>query len=191
MSWMWDAWNWFVNFLSAEFILTRRANSGSVVLLRALWSAFWIMVIAIILNSILDNGITCNPELTLIWKGFQAHPTWYAIVFAAVYTALYTRFANQWQYLAKLYNDLKVAEINHAKENTPLPAVTELLVKWQAAFVSDAIAMHLVSQDSFATAVGRYLDDQAVRKLFIDLNKEETFKKVKQRLDRAGVKLRD
>lgn len=187
----WDLWTGFVNILSAEFILMWRANSGAVVLLRALWSALWIMVIAIFLNSILDNGITCNPDLSLIWKGFQAHPTWYAIVFAAVYTGLYTRFANQWQYLAKLYNDLKVAEINHARDDQPSPAVTEILVKWQAAFVADAIAMHLVAQDSFATAVGGYLDNPAVRDLFIDLNKEEAFKKVKRRLERAGVMLRD
>lgn len=178
-----------MSFLSAECVLEWRANSGSVVLFRALWSAFMLMVVAIILNSILDNGITCNPEPSLIWKGFQTHPTWYAIVFAAVYTALYTRFANQWQYLAKLYNDLKVAEINSAKETVPSQAVNDILVKWQAAFVADACVMPLLSQDSFASAVGGYLYRPAVRTLFIALNGQSSFDDIRRKLADAGVTL--
>lgn len=187
----WDLWSGFVNFLSAEFLLRLRANSGALVLLRALWNAFWVMVIAIILNSILDNGLTCNLDLGLIWKGFKAHPTWYALVLAAVYTALYTRYASQWQYLAKLYNDIKSKEIDLASRDEHEERTSPLINSWKAAFIADAYAMHLVTQESYATVIGHWLSSEQIREAYLEANDREGYNALAKRLSTVGVHIEE
>lgn len=187
MIWLWSAWKWFVSQLSAEFILNHTSNSGAVVLLRALWTAFWVMVIAIILNSILDNGITSNLQPKLIKTGFQTHPTWYAIVFAAVYTALYTRYSSQWQYLAKLYNDIKSKEIDIASRMDDLECTGPLLDRWKAAFIADANAMHLATQESYSTVIGDWLRNEAVRTAYQEANDGAAYDALVKRLKAVGA----
>jgi len=187
MNWIWSGWNWFVKALSAELLLLYKANSGSVVFFRALWTAYWVMVIAIILNSIVDNGCTSKLEPGLVWSGFKAHPTWYAIVLAAVYTALYTRYASQWQYLAKLYNDIKSKEIDLASRGEHPERTGPLLDRWKAAFIADANAMHLATQESYATVIGDWLNSEHIRAAYLEANDEAAYNELVKRLMKVGV----
>jgi hypothetical protein len=189
MNWIWAVWNWFVNALSAEFLLAFRANSGAVVLFRSLWTALWVMVLAIIFNSILHNGLTSHFQPGLIWKGFQTHPTWYAIVFAAVYTALYTRYASQWQYLAKLYNDIKSKEIDLASRAPIQAPAIQLLDDWKAAFIADANAMHLATQESYSTVIGAWLRVSTIRDTYKDANDPAAYDGLISRLRSVGVEV--
>jgi uncharacterized membrane protein len=163
-----NIWTQMVYLISAEFLLKRRPNSGALLLLRALWTALCVMVIAIILNSILDNGITCTLDLGIVWQGFKAHPTWYAIVFAAVYTALYTRYASQWQYLADLYNRIKEKEIGLQNSPDFKKEAEQKLAQWKAGFVADARAMHLIRHDSFQTVAKTWLTEAMVSVAYDD-----------------------
>lgn len=163
-------WSSCVSFFSAEFLLKWNANSGSIVIARSFWSAFWFMVAAIIGNSFLDNGFSGSIDPVIVLAGFKAHPTWFALVFAAVYTALYTRFAAQWKYLADLYNAQKAVMINLSDAPGRETERAKALVEWKAGFVADAENLHLYSKDLFGTVVTTYLEDADVKNEYDEIN---------------------
>jgi hypothetical protein len=83
-------------------------------------------------------------------------------IFAGIYTALYTRFASQWSYLANVYNQIKAAECQAqagtGTERPPVPAIGH----WKAAYISDARELHLINKPSVASTVWHWTDDAAV-----------------------------
>jgi len=81
------------------------------------------------------------------------------IVFGAIYTALYARFASQWSYLANLYNNIKETEALDGDE--------KVVAEWKAGFIEDAENLHLACKSSFVTTVKVWGEDPLVKKSFI------------------------
>ena len=118
-------WHGLLCVVSMEFLFRWYYNRGSVILLRSLWTAAWLLILATWANSIIENGTGGSIDPGLILSTLRDHPTWYAIVFAAVYTGLYARFSSQWQYLAQLYNQIKSKEVDaEAKSGSPAADIT-------------------------------------------------------------------
>lgn len=164
-------WSYALHWLSFEFLLTRlkRANGGDVILLRALVIAMEFYAIAIVLGLFDSSG-----GLTLSWNAFWTelpkHSQWFGPIIAAVYAALYARFASQWSYLANLYNQIKGSEIRlltsiAEKKITKGNAdkVAEKLAEWKAGFVEDAENLHLATKNSIAAIIWFWLKVPEVR----------------------------
>lgn len=86
-------------------------------------------------------------------------------VFAAAYVAFYARFSAQWNYLASLYNQIAATAltlpINESQSDPRMHA-------WRAAFVEDAVDLHLAGKSMFKSAVMHYLSgDQGAFDAFV------------------------
>ena len=168
-----ERWSWLVHYFSAEWLLNRRPNGGDVIFARALLVATWGYALALLSYNVLDPQRTCvfNPRpcvfhldelLDQIVNNFH----WFGTVFAAVYVALYARFASQWTYLANLYNQIKGAEVRMSRDWANRKPV-ETLAAWKAAFLEDAEAPHLATKGSFVAVVKTWGEDPRVAQLFI------------------------
>lgn len=167
---LWDVWNSFLKYCTAEFVLAHKPNSGAVIMLRSLWTSAVIMCLAIGGDSMLDNGFSWGIDLNVLVRGFADHPTWFGLVFAAVYTAFYTRFSAQWKYLADLYNMQKSAFLKLTPTDRADQHTQRLLVSWKVGFVADALELHLFSKDLFGQVVIDYLGEAEVAREFDRLN---------------------
>jgi len=154
---IWELPSLALFFISGEFLLCWFANSGAVVLARALWASFFTLVIAFWGNSIVDIGFHGKLDLLMFIKPMQAHGVWYAYVFVAIYTALYSRFMAQWKYLGDLYNSLMSKTIDRGG----IANGGVQLAMWWAAFIEDAEVMHLATKESYAGPIKSLLEDPA------------------------------
>jgi len=104
-------------------------------------------------------------------------------VFAGTYTALYARFASQWQYLADLYNQIKAKEIDLANNkeceiakyremainstsDDPINTCcnpAHLLAEWKIGLIEDANTLHLSNKPPFESVVKLWNSDEVVR----------------------------
>lgn len=167
---LWDLWSGTLKLCTAEFMLDIKPNSGAVIMLRSLWTSTVIMSLAIGGNSLLDHGFSWGVHPDVLVNGFQAHPTWFGLVFAAVYTAFYSRFSAQWKYLADLYNMQKAAFLKLTSTERADQATMRNLVSWKVGFVADAQELHLFSKELFGQVVIDYLSDSDVAAEFDALN---------------------
>lgn len=159
-------------FLTGEWLLTNNPNGGHVIAARSVIVALEIYVAAVLLRSWASASWAFNPDLGQAGKEISETLPWFGAILAAVYAALYARFAAQWSYLANLYNQIMVAIVqcpddkvlnaNEGEEPTPTD-------HWMAAFVEDAMTLHLARKTLFAELVWHLLDGcPGVRKSFDD-----------------------
>ncbi len=174
---------------------------------RSLWSALWIMVIAIIANSILrtwsqcelhwgalmrvvfdpsafDEFTACTISTNVLLRGFQDHPTWFGLVFAAAYTALYTRFAAQWKYIVDLYNSQSSMAVSVNRSGLS-GAGRKAWATWRAAFIVDVDNVHLATKELFSLVIMTHLNDTAVSSLYDEWNADPNAK------DSASQRMRE
>ncbi|MGC4021500.1 MAG: hypothetical protein QM734_05955 [Cyclobacteriaceae bacterium] len=139
-----------VSWVSFEFFLTKFnwPNGGTIIFLRTLFISLLIFTVYVSLRIWLDNFKLDGHQLEVC-----------GAVFAAIYLALYSRFAAQWTYLANLYNQIKQAE--SAKENNQ-----EIISQWKAGFIEDAIALHLAKKPMFAMTINSWGKDEKVKACF-------------------------
>lgn len=167
------------NLVSGEWILRWFApdkNGGAVILTRALWVALTCFVVLQALT--LLGTYAAGEELEFSdWVGFlkwlrnrlSSERSLLLAIAAGAYTALYTRFASQWQYLAVLYNQIKAKEIDVAaqraaciesaadgsryresgKPDVSADEQSRLLDEWKMGFVVDAQHLHLSKKEPF------------------------------------------
>lgn len=111
---------------------------------------------------------------------------------AGSYTALYSRFAAQWEYLAALYNQIKAKEIDVAlravgttqsaraagliagapDELADRLSVAEYrLAELKNAFTVDAEHLHLANKEPFAASFTRWSKEPAVKLVAENLNR--------------------
>jgi len=83
---------------------------------------------------------------------------------AALYAALYARFAAQWTYLAHLYNQISQTEARNISD----PKAEPVIAQWKAGFPEDAEELHLATKSLFASVLKRWGDDPQVKKSFMD-----------------------
>ena len=192
------------HILSGEFWLTcfaNHRNSGGMIFARAVWVSV-LCTLAIVLGRLLcvANDGWCTPgrvsplpNSSCDWIGFARHEVGHIFnaygsvllaAFAGSYTALYARFASQWEYLADLYNQIKAKQIDvavsdvrdelHALrqkviENPNQPPddhfcnAAYLLAQWKAGFIEDAEKLHLAEKPPFAAVVSNWKSDAVVQ----------------------------
>ncbi|HEX2451656.1 MAG TPA: hypothetical protein VHJ69_10965 [Gemmatimonadales bacterium] len=96
----------------------------------------------------------------------SARPShWLGGILAAVYAALYARFAAQWTHLAGLYNQIKAAEVRAAESDTE--KTKQALANWKAGFIEDADALHLATKPMFAVIIRHWLAEEVVRSEYL------------------------
>jgi hypothetical protein len=147
------------HFLSAEWFLVGSANGGGVILFRALWTMAWIYGIGLVLRNFLDPSRSWQFSSIEFRRQLLESGQWIAGIFTGVYTALYARFASQWQYLAGVYNQIKAAESR--KDHDP-----EKVADWKYGFIEDAVEVHLALKPMFAGTIREWLKEDLVRQRF-------------------------
>src|SRR5262249_54481309 len=90
-------------------------------------------------------------------RDIAEHFAWLGPIFAAVYAALYARFAAQWGYLSGTYNQIKAAEASKAN------ASAAALASWKAGFIEDAELLHLSAKPPFCSVIATWGQEQMVK----------------------------
>lgn len=150
--------------VSGEYLLKRRPNSGTVVLLRSLLSAFTVYLVAIGIYSRLQPGSTWQPS----WHEFRvlvgSTLPWLGAIFAVTYAGFYSRFSSQWTYLANLYNSIMTAQVQAPRNESNSRAYSA----WMAGFVEDAEELHLALKPIYASVIMSLLKKPGVRDMYAE-----------------------
>lgn len=154
-----------VYWISGEFVLTKRYNGGTVVFLRSC------IVTVVLVTLVLPAKAYLAENTTFVFSGQQLKSElgelipWAGAIFAAAYAALYARFAAQWNYLASLYNQIVATSLTLSLEDS---RTDPRMHGWRAAFVEDAIDLHLAGKSMFRDAIVHYLSaDQGALDAFV------------------------
>lgn len=159
-------WSQLVQVFSSEWILTktRRSNGGDIILLRSLATAFSIFALFVALKHILDPARPWAYSLALLHADVLSGLPVLGALIAAIYVALYARFAAQWTYLAHLFNQITETEAR----TISVPNAMPIIAQWKAGFLEDAEELHLATKSLFASVLKRWGDDPQVKKSFVD-----------------------
>jgi hypothetical protein len=157
--------NQLIAAASGEFLLNYWPNGGFVVLLRSLWVTVLLYAIALALRESLAPGHDWSFSGMALRTAVAETIPWFGAIFAGVYAAFYSRFASQWKYLAELYNQQLLAALQypHAERSEDREEVMSI---WYAAFVEDAVALHLDRKEAFAEAILMHLKKPKVREIY-------------------------
>jgi len=148
-----------LNIFTAEFILKFIPNGGKAILLRSAFISAYLYLLAIAIKSFTgENAVFCFSVDQLRREVHETIP-WAGAIFGAVYASLYTRFSSQWSYLADLYNQQMEVASTTQFENEEM----ENFYAWQAAFIEDAVCMHLATKRGFSNAIHAMLKDQKIK----------------------------
>jgi hypothetical protein len=165
----------------------KRPNGGTVIFLRWVWVSAIIYVIALSLRSFFISAYPWCIDFWAFWHSLAETIPWLGAIFAAVYAALYARFASQWSYLAGEYNQIRqtMATWKYPSKNN-----CDHMNLWKAGFIEDAIDLHLATKPMFATFISRLLDDRAVVGSFDNITDKgpERRAQLEQRLRDMGIK---
>ena len=153
------------NFLTGEWLLRGRANGGDVIFFRAVWISIWLYVPFMALKSWAGSGWSFDFDLKALGSVIAETLPWLGAIFAGAYVALYTRFSAQWSYLSGVYNQIMAADAGITKRSDHQETVMNL---WRAAFVEDAVSVHLARKKGFAELVWTMLERDAVREVVDD-----------------------
>ena len=158
-----------ITWLSWERILaeTKRPNGGEIVFLRSLLialSVFSIYLLTIFAKHLADPNRTFSPNLHELLTELEKGIPIFGAIFAAVYFALYARFASQWIYLSNLYNKIVETEAR----TTDDARTVKILAGWKADFLEDALDLHLATKRVFAPIVLQWANVEAVKDHFVD-----------------------
>jgi len=146
--------------LSGEFFLKRHSNGGGVVLARSIFVTLLFYIVALALKSTTDSGATLSFSFSELTHDVNETIPWAGAIFAGVYAAFYTRFSNQWSYLASTYNQLMAAKSSITQDQANS---NQSLINWQAGFVSDAYTLHLDRKPIFKGIIDHLLSDEKVK----------------------------
>lgn len=147
--------------LSSEWLLTKLdiPNGGVIIIMRALLTSLLIFAIVLSLKNLIDPTKSWMFSFSdLRFQVMELIPL-YGILFGAIYTALYARFASQWNYLASLYNSIK--------ETEALNGDPEIISEWKAGFIEDAENLHLACKSSFVTIVKIWGENEKVKACYL------------------------
>lgn len=150
--------NGIVSFFTGEFLLTKfkNANGGGVVAARAAWTSMWLYLGSIWVREIVDPQSTLRPSWPAFRVAIHETITLLGAIFVGAFTSFYTRFSQQWTYLANLYNQIKATQVRSAgniEARAPL-------VQWKAGFIIDAMALHLARKDLFVTVIKNWYSEE-------------------------------
>lgn len=177
------SWNlgWIFGFFNGEFLLRASANGGGVILLRTVWASFWIFLLSLALFDFSAKDANFAFSSAQFWLLFHEKFEWLGAIFVAIYIALYSRFSEQWAYLAGLYNSIAQCKVEAAASPDFSSPATEPWARqlglssqqarfaiWDAAFLADAFTLHLARKALFFECVHQLLQKREVRAAFED-----------------------
>lgn len=155
--------SFLLDFISGEWLLAYRPNGGTVIALRTFFIAFEFVLCYWTARLLLGET---EVAVSVLLKAFAAGS-------AAVYAALYARFASQWSYLANFYNKIVEFEIKAGADERE----SDHFKGWVAGFIEDAVCLHLATKPMFSPAIHHWLTtDAGVAEAF----KENTINGVKE-----------
>jgi hypothetical protein len=160
MKFIYNVLSTIVSVLSFEFLLTkfRWANGGTVIFVRTLAITLLLYLLYISIVQGLDPARTSQFNGDELKKSIVSSIEIFGAIYAAIYIALYSRFSAQWSYLSNLYNQIKVVEASPGSN-------TAVINDLKAAFIEDAIALHLSKKPMFAMIIKSWGHDPAVKTL--------------------------
>lgn len=173
--------NKIICYLSGEFFLNNRPNGGTVILLRSVFVTAIIYSIAIALKSSTEENATFSLSFLQLKSEINQTIPWLGAILGGVYAAFYSRFSAQWSYLSSLYNQIMAtySSLSDTKQKS-----NETFSCWQAAFIEDALELHLATKPMFAVAISEMLLQESIRETFINFTVNG-----KQRLEELEAKL--
>lgn len=148
-----------INLLTGEFILKFMPNGGRAVLYRSAFVTAYLYLLAIGLKSYTGEHTIFKFSLEQFVAEVHRTIPWGGAIFGAVYAALYARFSSQWAYIADLYNQQLAAAATTSEDDFN----NENYEIWQAAFIEDAVCMHLATKRGFSGAIYTMLQDPSIR----------------------------
>lgn len=140
-------------WVSGEFLLKKRANGGAVILYRSLLVSILICAAVLPIKSYFAPNTVLHFSLDQLKTEVGEMIPWFGAVFAGAYAAFYTRFSSQWSYLASLYNEMMSICVTSPPGSIP----NKSFVNWQAAFIEDAMDVHLARKSMFSAAISDML----------------------------------
>lgn len=167
---LWPIVEGITKWASAEPLLKRTPNGGAVIVVRAGWVTLLVLLGSIAWAQWLDPSRTSTFSLDELRRALVANTTSMGVIFAAVYAALYARFASQWSYLAGLYNQIKEAETSSQPDSR---WTHQVICDWKAGFITDAIAVHLACKYPFDGVIRSWAKDERVKGAFVCGNADE------------------
>jgi hypothetical protein len=156
--------------ITGEFFLKIMPNGGTAVLLRSSFISIYLYLLAIAIKSLTSECATFSFSADELRSEFNSTIPWLGVIFGGTYAALYSRFSSQWSYLADLYNQQLSASLTLSDEQ--ITGVNFAI--WQAAFIEDAVCMHLDTKPGFSNAILEMLQEKNIRGI---LEREKHFGK--------------
>lgn len=153
--------NKVMTIMTGEFFLKFMPNGGTAVLLRSAFVSLYLYLLTIAAKSFTNECAIFSFSLDQLRSEFNSTIPWLGAIFGGIYAALYSRFSSQWSYLADLYNQQLSAALTLSKDQLN----SDNFAIWQAAFVEDAVCMHLATKPGFSNAILQMLNEEKIRKI--------------------------
>ena len=167
------------NFCSGEPLLGIDGNGGLVIFLRSILVAMQLFAIALLIKSGCEapagSGFSMDVAKSLVAEHFE----WFGALFAGCYAAFYTRFSNQWSYLAEVYNQVMATKCQILEADQ---VTNQALTRWQVGLIADANTLHLDSKEIFASVIRSLLDQPHIYSEFRETLKVETCNVIEKRV---------
>ncbi len=151
--------------------------------LRATLISLMLYMLAIGLKSSASEGAVLAFSYKQLLKEIADTVPWLGAIFGGAYAALYTWFSSQWAYLSDLYNhqmSIALTVNDHQFDE-------ETYTRWQAAYIEDAVSMHLETKMGISNVVYELLQDDGVRTALendVHFGKEKV-KKLTKRIEKV------
>jgi len=151
------------------------------VFVRALQLSVFLFLLTIGLDSYLAPDARLAFDRMEFFATVKSHLPWFGVMFGGIYLALYSRFSSQWTYLAGLYNTLMHIECQDPRALLTGPKLTRRAMAW-AAFIEDAVTLHLAAKASFAHSIRALLLEDSIRSVVVDWSKDDpaTYEKLRR-----------
>lgn len=146
-----------IAILTGEWILTRGvANGAGPIAFRTAWSTLCLGALGLAASNLIDPDRSWHFSAIEFRRQLLARAEWFGAIAAGTYASYYARYARQWEYLAGVYNQIKAAETREG-------ANEDRIAEWKAAFIEDALALHLAMKPMFVPLIKSWLEREDVR----------------------------
>lgn len=169
-----------VDFLSGEWMLKARSNSGSVIFLRSVLVSGLIFAVGLSIKCAADPTTSSEFSFFQLRMEVRDQIGWLGAIFAAAYAGFYARYASQWSYIASLYNQIMATASGLTEEQKQ----GRTFLNWQAAFIEDCYFLHLDRKEVFTVVIKQMLGNEMVLNCFLNSAPERVVNDV---LHRNGV----
>ena len=173
----------FVEIITGEFVFDFMPNGGKAVLIRTTIVTLLLYSLAIFAKSYARENAIFEFSLIQLRIEFGETIPWLGAIFGGTYAAFYSRFSSQWTYLADLYNQqMSVASTIKDEDFN-----NENFQKWQAAFIEDAVHMHLATKIGFSNVIYELLDEDGIKEVLLKQEHfgEKKYNELKARLNKC------